>query len=85
MLKIANQYSYFLTGFLLILITGGLLAWRRHGLHRREIFVMILVAAVIGLGWLASRPSKAEAVSIEQIRAQIGKGTPLLLEFQSPY
>lgn len=85
MLKFANQYSYFLTGILLLLVAAGLLAWRRHGLHRAEIGVLILMAAVIGLGWLASRPANVKPVSIEQIRAQIGKGTPLLLEFQSPY
>ncbi|WP_152031818.1 hypothetical protein [Longilinea arvoryzae] len=67
------------------MLTGGLLAWRRHGLHWREIAVLALVAVIIGLGWVASRPSKAKPVTIEQIRAQIGKGTPLLLEFQSPY
>ncbi len=85
MLRFANQYSFLLAGILLLLLAGGLLAWRRRGLHVREAALLLLVALVIGLGWLASRPSLATPVSVDQIRAQIGQGKPLLLEFQSPY
>lgn len=85
MLQFANQYSFLLTGALLLLLMAGLLAWRRRGLRAREAVLLLLVAAVIGLGWLASRPSQAAPVSAGQIRAQVGQGKALLLEFQSPY
>lgn len=84
-LQILNQYSYFLAGLLLLLLAGGVLAWRKRGLHLREAGILLLVAAVIGLGWLASRPVNTARVDAAQIRAQIGQGTPLLLELQSPY
>ncbi len=85
MLQFANQYSFLLAGILMLFLAGGLLAWRRRGLRAREAVLLMLVAAVIGLGWLASRPSQAAPVSADQIRAQVGHGKALLLEFQSPY
>ncbi|MRR31201.1 LPXTG cell wall anchor domain-containing protein [bacterium] len=85
MLQFANQYSFLLAGILLLLLAGGLLAWRRRGLRAREAILLLLVAAVIGLGWLASRPSQAASVNADQMRSQVGQGKALLLEFQSPY
>ncbi|HWQ05447.1 MAG TPA: hypothetical protein VN452_08840 [Longilinea sp.] len=58
---------------------------RSHGLHRREIGILLLLAAVIGLGWLVFSPKKSPTISAKQLQAQIGQGVPLLIEFQSPY
>lgn len=85
MVQIANQYSYIFAGFLLLLLAAGLLAWRRRGLRLREFGILLAVGAMLGLGWLASRPAEAAPLDAGQIRARIGQGTPLLLEFQSPF
>lgn len=82
--QIANQYSYFVVSLFLLLVMGGLLAWRRKGFHLREIGLLFVLGLVLLLGWFALRPV-ATPVTADQIRAQIGNGRPVLLEFQSPY
>ena len=83
--QIANQYSYVLMGIFLLALMAGLLAWRRKRLGAREAGVLLLLAALLASGWFVLRPKTAQPAMVEQIRAQIGQGKPVLLEFQSPY
>lgn len=83
--QIANQYSYFLMSLVLLLLMAGLLAWRRKGFHLREIGLLIVLTVVLVIAWFALRPDVAAPLTTDQIRAQIGNGKPVLLEFQSPY
>lgn len=85
MLQLINQFSYLVTSVFLLVVTGGLLAWRRKGFHLREAGLLAVMAILLLLGWFASRPAKVTAVTAGQIRAQLGQGKPVLVEFQSPY
>ena len=44
----------------------------------------VLLAVMVG-GWLAIRPTPTAVSEADQIRARIGQGVPVLLEFQSPF
>ena len=83
--QIANQYSYVLTGIFLLVLLAGLLAWRRKHFGARDTGLLLLLAALLAGGWLVLRPKAALPTTVEQIRAQVGQGMPVLLEFQSPY
>lgn len=83
--QIVNQYSYFIMSLFLLLVMGVLLAWRRKGFHLREAGLLFVLGLALLLGWVVLRPGAAAPVTADQIRAQIGNGKPVLLEFQSPY
>jgi len=85
MQQIVNQYSYILVSIILLLLLAGLLAWRKKGFHWREAGFVLVLAALLAAGWFSLRPDKTTATTSDLIRAQIGKGKPVLLEFQSPY
>lgn len=85
MSQIANQYSYVLTGIFLLGLMAGLLTWRRKRLGAREAGVLLLLTALLAGGWFVLRPKAPQPATVEQIRAQIGQGKPVLLEFQSPF
>lgn len=85
MLQFANQFSFLLAGTFVLGLAGILLRRHQHGLHRREIGILLLVAGIIGLGWLAFKPRNLTSLSSQQVRGQIGQGKPVLIEFQSPY
>lgn len=83
--QIINQYSYIIIGLFLLLVMGILLAWRRKGFHLREAGLLFALGLVLLFGWFVLQPESAAPVTADQIRAQIGNGKPVLLEFQSPY
>lgn len=85
MLQFANQFSFLLAGIFVIAVAGIFLRKRRGGFHRRQIWILLMLAGVIGLGWLAIRPKNSPSVNSQQLHAQIGQGIPVLIEFQSPY
>jgi hypothetical protein len=83
MRSIINQYSFILFGLILI----GLAV---YGLSRRGFRAIdwILIIALIGLiagAWLVMHPTQSQVADANSVRAEIGSGRPVLLEFQSPY
>jgi hypothetical protein len=82
--QIVNQYSY-LWLMLALLGVAALVLWRRG--HRRSgavIFVALALAILAGWAVIHPRETSVGAAS-SQVQSLIGKGTPVLLEFQSPY
>ncbi len=85
MLQFANQFSFVLAGIFVLAVAGILIIRRHRGFHQREMVILLLLAGMIGLGWLVLRPINSPSMNSQQLRAQIGQGIPVLIEFQSPY
>ena len=78
-----NQYSFLIFGLVLV----GLAI---YGLSRRGFRLVdgILLIALVGLilgAWWVLHPTQSQVTDAKAVRAKIGAGTPVLLEFQSPY
>ncbi len=82
-MQLFNQYSYFFLAAILLGLAGFLL--RRRLAARTLLAALGGAAVVLGLAWLAVRPPPGVNAEVAQIQAQIGNGTPVLLEFQSQY
>jgi multisubunit Na+/H+ antiporter MnhB subunit len=78
-----NQYSYFVIGGIVLLITAYLILRREQTLPR-ILGVAGLAALFLGI-WFLIRPEQTPHTGAAELQAQIGAGTPVLLEFQSPY
>ena len=78
-----NLYSALILVFLILFIA------RRYLLHKGasqgRILAFALIAAALVGGWFALRPVQTPHDAAAGLRGQIGAGTPVLLEFQSPY
>lgn len=80
--RIFNQFSFIIGGLLIIIVAAVLLA-RRKNRVRFGILLGILVL-LLAVAWQLLHPS-GQAVTADQVRQQIGAGSPVLLEFLSPY
>ncbi|MHB0924297.1 MAG: LPXTG cell wall anchor domain-containing protein [Bellilinea sp.] len=80
--RIFNQFSFIIGGLLLLIVAALLLA-RRKNRVRNGLLLGILVL-LLATAWVVLHPS-GQAVTADQIRQQIGAGSPVLLEFLSPY
>mgnify|MGYP001024425736 CR=1 FL=1 len=78
-----NLYSALLLGLLILFIAGRYLLRYRASRGRLLVFALLAVA-LIG-GWAALRPVQTAHDAAAELRGQLGAGTPVLLEFQSPY
>ena len=83
-MKIFNQYSAVWIAALLVAVAGVFL------LRRNPKWPQFLTFGVMVLGlveaWIFLHPRQtAQANDAAQVQASIGQGTPVLLEFQSPY
>jgi len=83
-LVIFNQYSAIWLAAFLLVIAGVILLRRRSKWHQVLAFAILVLALVIG--WIFLHPSQSSQINnAAQVQASIGGGTPVLLEFQSPY
>jgi len=82
-MQIINQYSLIIFGLVGLLVAA--LVLMRFGKGRGRVAVLAAVALVLLAGWLVVRPTATPAAAVNQVRAQIGQGLPVLLELQSPY
>jgi hypothetical protein len=81
---LVNQYSYVWIFSLLILAAGFFLFKSKPTLKKSLIFGAILAMVIIG--WVILHPRQTLFLKDAQsVRTMIGAGTPVLLEFQSPY
>lgn len=82
-MSVLNQYSFALLCLLIFAAAATLIL--RHGVTVRQILWMGLVAAVLLAAWYVLRPQPGTRASRTEILNQIGRGTPVLIEMQSPY
>ena len=83
-MQIFNQYSAVWIALFLVAIAGVVL------LRRTPKWPQFLVFGVLVLGlaaaWIFLRPHQTAQINdAAQVQASIGQGTPVLLEFQSPF
>jgi len=84
MFKLFNQYSYIWIVGLLVSILG--LLFYRHGSKWLACLMLCSIGFGLILAWLGLHPRQTKLLSgAAQVRASIGSGKPVLLEFQSPY
>jgi uncharacterized membrane protein YccC len=83
-MQIFNKYSAVWIAAFLVVIAGVILLRRSPNLHRFLVFGVLVVGLVAAWIYLHPRQS-AQVNSAAQVQAIIGQGTPILLEFQSPY
>ncbi len=78
-----NHYSFLLVAGMCTLALG-LYVFRR-GTRRSDLTALGALALGFVLAFVLLRPSASESADLDQVRARIGAGTPVLLELQSPY
>jgi hypothetical protein len=83
-MQIINQYSAIWAAIVLLAVAGFVL------LRRKPSWTKGLVLAGLALGvvlaWALLHPRQTVSnLDPTQLQASIGKGTPVLLEFQSPF
>jgi amino acid transporter len=83
-MKFFNQYSAVWMAILLLVIVGIFLFRRKP--KWPQFLTFSLLAAALLTAWIFLHPRQAaQANDAASIQASIGQGTPVLLEFQSPY
>ena len=84
MQQLVNQYSFlWMAGAFVLLV--ALLLFRRKPKTGSMIALIALVAGLV-VTWLFLRPTQTPlAGDTQEVQSVIGAGTPVLLEFQSPY
>jgi hypothetical protein len=84
MASIFNQYSLLWIVIVLLAVVGFFLFSKTHRLP--EIITFLVICTGLAVAWLALRPTQTPlAGTAAEVRARIGAGKPVLLEFQSPY
>lgn len=79
-----QYYSVFWIGVPLLLGLGAILF--RKGLRLAEALSFGVVVLALGVAYFSLRPLQTPLMGeAAQVQASIGQGTPVLLEFQSPY
>ena len=83
-MNIITPYSLLWTTALLLIIVAVSLFRKKHGLPEILAFAAILAGVVVV--YLSIRPVQTPLMGeAASVRAMIGQGKPVLLEFQSPY
>ncbi len=84
MAKLINQYSFVFTSLFLL----GILAYflLRDQPKTSDYIALAVVAVGLAVAWFLTRPQQSIIPdSAAEVQAMIGQGTPVLLEFQSPF
>lgn len=84
MASIFNQYSLLWAVIILLIVVGFFLF--RKTRRPPEIIAFIVICVGLVAAWFALRPTQSLlAGDAASVQARIGAGTPVLLEFQSPF
>jgi hypothetical protein len=83
MFEFINQHSLVIGGVVLLVIVGIVLF--RDGAKPGDFAIIGVMLAVMVGGWIVIRPTPTAVSEADKIRARIGQGVPVLLEFQSPF
>ena len=83
-MQIFNQYSAIWIAVFLVAILAAILLRRKP--KRPHFLVLALVVLGLATAWIFLHPRQTAQISTAaQVQASIGRGTPVLLELQSPY
>ena len=83
-MAIFNQYSAILISVVLVVIAGMILLRRKPKWPQITAFGVLVVGLATAWLFLHPRPT-VSVMDAAQVQGSIGQGTPVLLEFQSPY
>jgi len=84
MASIFNQYSLMWMVILLLGVAGFILFRKKPRLP--QVIAFFAIIAGLSIAWLVLRPTQTPlADTAAEVKARIGAGKPVLLEFQSPY
>jgi hypothetical protein len=79
-----NHYSFLWIAVALTVVAGLVLLTNRPRL--RDFLSFAVIVAGLFIAWLILHPHQTPLMSnAKSVQAMIGAGTPVLLEFQSPY
>ncbi len=82
--EIYNHYSFLWVALALTIVAGLVLLTNKPKL--RDFISFGVIVAGLFVSWLILRPQQTALMSdAKAVQAMIGDGTPVLLEFQSPY
>lgn len=81
--QILNQYSFLLAAALGLLVLA--FALLRDGVRASDLIALAALALGFTAAFALLRPEASAVDDAEATLAQIGSGTPVLLEFQSPF
>lgn len=82
-MNLINQYSVVLLVFVGLAVAMVILL--RRGINPKRLLILVLMALGVFAAWRLARPVQTDYSDLADLRAQIGAGRPVLLEFQSPY
>ena len=82
-IKFINQYSFVLMAVIVLLILGAFTL--RSGLKLQYLIALSALSLGIILAYRYLNPGSGSSDESERILAEIQSGSPVLLEFQSPY
>jgi hypothetical protein len=78
-----NQHSFTIIAAASLAILAYWLL--RTGLQTRDVLALAALALGLGIAYLLFNPGASSESDSEVVMSRIGAGTPVLLEFQSPY
>ena len=82
-MEFINHYSMLWSGVLILAVAAFFLL--RKGYEPKSGFKLVVLAAILLVGWLVVRPEQASTTEFSQFEAELGQGQTVLLELQSPY
>jgi hypothetical protein len=78
-----NQHSFLIAAATAILLLAIVLL--RDGVRPSDLFALGALCLGLALAYVLLRPGESTRTQVEAVQAEIGRGVPVLLEFQSPY
>ncbi len=82
-MEIINNYSMLWSG--IFILGAAAFFFLRKGYEPKSGFKLVVLTAILLVGWLVLRPEQASTTEFAQFKSELGQGQIVLLEMQSPY
>ena len=82
-MEFINHYSMLWSGVLILAVAAFF--FLRKGYEPKNGLKLVVLTAILLVGWLVLRPEQASTNEFAQFKAELGQGQIVLLELQSPY